>query len=276
MAFTIEMKTPMVISILNNIEKRCSIFPIEVSEQGLSLNVGSDGRGMAFSLMLDKSMFTEFAFQGDTSEGVCLSASNFKKISAKLAYPVGIESGITSGIKISSSTGRQSYNLRPVEDVIAEKAFEKTDKIRDELQKFKNSDDAIVVRVLVQDLKMGLRNVEVADKHVTMTLAGNTFDLLADSVDIDAEAIVNLVEEVDGEWERTYNINFLTDVLNILSTNDVVELYLFNDTRSLLVYLPLSEEGESFCLVNIAPIEQRRGKEEEEVEIEDDDGIDEN
>jgi len=271
MAFTMVMEKPLIISILNSLEKRCSVLPIVVTEDGLMVNVGSDGKDMAFSLMLNKNMFSEFVFQGDDSEGICLSAANFSKISAKLAYPVEIESGIGSGIKISSATGRQNYNLRPVEDVIAEKAFGKADGIRKQLSAFRESGEGIVIRLLPQDLKMGLRNVSVADKNVTITLAGSTLDLSTDSIDIDAEAVVALTEEVDGEWEKTYNVGYLESVIGILPGNNEIELHLFDDARSLLMVMPLSEEGESFCLVNIAPVEQRRGREDEI----DDDGTDE-
>jgi hypothetical protein len=266
MAFTIEMENPAVITILNSLETRCSVLPIEVSEQGLGLNVSSDGKAMAFSMMLNKNMFKEFVFQGEGVEGVCLSAANFKKVSAKLAYPVEIQSGMSNGVKISSAVGRQSYNLRPVEDVIAEKAFGKSESIRKQLDEFKKADDGIVIKLLAQDLKMGLRNVAVGGKNVTMELSGNTLELTTDSVDIDAEATVDLIETVDGDWERTYNVGYLQSIVAVLSENSEIQLHLFDDTRSLLVYLPLSEEGESFCLVNVAPVQKRRGREDVEVE----------
>jgi hypothetical protein len=270
MAFTLEMENPVVVSILNSLEAMCSILPFEVDEHGLGLNVASDGRDTAIILKFDKDMFKDFVFQGDGKEGICVNSANFKKIMSKLAYPVSMEYGLSGGIKISSTIGRQNYTVRAVEEVISEKAYEAAGRIYEQLQKHISSGEQLIAKVLAQDFKMALNNVDVMAKaektNVEITLNGDTLDFVVDSVDIDAEAIVPLVEAVDGEWTRVYNLGFLKNIIGIVSRNVEIKVHLFDDTRSIMFEMPLDDESKSFCLVNLAPVEMRRGRESAEVE----------
>jgi len=278
MAFTMEIENAGIIGIINSLQSMCSVFPFEINERGLGFNVVSDGGHMAFSLILDESMFKNFAFSGEETEIVCVAVDNFTKVSGKMTYPIQMESSMSSGIKLSSALGRQNYNIRAVEESMVDKIISKSEKAKLELENVRMADDAIIIKVLSQDLKMGLRNTDVIGKtdktNVKITLVGDSLELMVDSIDVDAEATVPLIEPVDGEWERTYNLGYLTNIVKILTDNKEIEVHLFDDARSMLLILPLQDEGKSYCLVNVAPVQQRQPREDVEVE-EDDDEFDE-
>ncbi len=268
MAFTVKFESPEIITILKSLESMCSVLPLEFSADGLGLNVVDDNKFMAFSIFFDESMLLDYNFEGDGVERITLSSKNFKDVVTKMAYPIEMTSIMDTGIKLASTTGRQSYTIKAVERDYAGTS----EKVQEQLEMLANDEDScIIIKTMHQDLKQALRNVAVADNSVKISLDGDRLELFADSIDIDAEAFVPLVEDIDGEWEKTYNVKYFLDILGVLNTNREITMRLFEDARSFIASVQLGSEGDGFCRLTLAPVTASRVEREEETDAEDDD-----
>jgi len=256
--FSLKLEKPEIIGILGSLEKFCSVLPLEFNEDGLFVDVGDDSKNMAFRFVFKPSMLGEFAFTGDESERYAVSSENFFSAMRRVSYPVEISSTLDGIIKIVSKDGRLIYRIKILDDDYSDVSS----RVREHLTVLYEAEDGLEISVMRQDLKEGLRDVEIAGKGVTMEMAGDRLEFYTKGLELEAEAEVPLLETVDGVWKKDYNVKLFQSVLNVVGGNIAVEIILFSDNRSFVAKLKLDDDG-SFCCLTLAPLTAGRPKEEE-------------
>lgn len=256
--FSLKLDSPEIIGILGSLEKFCSVLPLEFSENGLFVDVGDDSKNMAFRFVFEPSMLGEFTFTGDGSERYAVSSENFFKVMKRVSYPVDISSTLDGIIKIVSKSGRQVYRIKILDDDYSDVS----NRVREHLTALYDAEDGLIISVMRQDLKEGLKDVGLAGKNVTIEVAEDRLELSTIGLELEAEAEVPLIEAVDGSWKKPYNVKLFQSVLNVIGKNIPVEIILFSDNRSFVARLKLDDNG-SFCCLTLAPITDRKSKKEE-------------
>lgn len=267
MAFIMKVNDPLIKKIITSLESMCSVITLDFSEHGLGLNVSDDNNSAGFSFMLGSSHFEEYEFTGTGVERVSLNAKKFAKILGKMSYPFGMESTMDGSIRVLSDVGRQVYKQNLIDG--PEKYHAKSEVIREQLEKLSNDDSAIVVKIMHQDMKEALNNVGIDSKNTIIRLDVDRLELIADSMEVEAEISAPLVDKVDGEWTNTYNIKYFKDLLKVLDDNTVMTMHLYPGRKSFVLEFGWDDEV-SYCRFSLAPVLQRKKPVEvEEVEVDD-------
>ena len=262
-----KINNPLVNKIVKSLESMCSVLTFDFSEHGLGLNVSDDNNSTGFSFLLGVKHFEEYEFTGEGVERVSLNAKKFAKILGKMSYPYSMESTMDGSIRILSDVGRQVYKQNLID--APEKYHAKSEIIKEQLEKLSNDDSAIVVKIMHHDMKEALRNVGIDSKNTTIQLDGDRFELVADSMEVEAEISAPLVERVDGEWNNTYNIKYFKDLLDVLSNNAVMTMHLYPGRKSFVLEFGMDDDDTSYCRFSLAPVLRRKKPVEvEEVEVE--------
>jgi hypothetical protein len=264
MAFIIKIENPDFARIIKGLESMCSVLTFDFSERGLGLNVSDDNNSTAISMLLKNNYFTEYEFTGSGVERVSLNAQKFSKILGKMSYPFQMESTMDGSIRLVDDGGRQTYKQNLID--APEKYHAKSVNIETELDKLVNDSSAIVVEVMHQDIREALRNVGIDSKNVTISLDSERFNFVADSLEVEAEMVVPLLEAVSGKWELTYNISYFKKLLEVASTNVKMTMRLYPGRKSFVLDFDL-ENDEGYCRFTLAPVLQRKTPVETEEEV---------
>lgn len=253
-----------------------SAFSFECSKYGLGLNVTDDENSQAYSVLFSPEVFEEFSFVGEDVDNCVFDSNKFKIIISKLSFPFLMESTMDGSVKILSEVGRQSYKQNQLE--MSDKYISRNNDVKNHLLKLIQDDDAIVVKALHSDFRNALTNISIDSKVVNIVLDKDKFKLMADSLDVEAEAEVPLHESVDEKlkWEFSYNLNFLKRLIDTIRGSGLLTLRLFHDNRSMVIEADLSKNDDGYCRMTILPILKRREAEvdSDSLEVEDDDESD--
>jgi hypothetical protein len=255
LAFIITIDNPDFTKIITGLEKMCSVLTFDFSEHGLGLNVSDDGNSTGFSLLLGAGRFTEYEFTGKDVERVSLNTKKFATILGKMSYPFQMESTMDGSIRLVSKVGRQTYKQNLLD--APEKYHAKSETIRASLEQLVSDDSAIIVKVMHQDLRDALKNVGIDSKTTIISLDGDVFEFVADSMEVEAVVTAPLKESVDAKWSNAYSIKFFKNLLSIVSANEEVKMYLYPGRKSFVLELGF-EDDESYCRFSLAPVLQRK------------------
>jgi hypothetical protein len=127
-------------------------------------------------------------------------------------------------------------------------------------------DDFLVVQAMKQDLREAIKTVSIAGNNVKIDFDNDALLFTTSTLDeIDADAVVPLVEAKGDEWtwSHNYDIKLLKFLLGITKDNVPINIHLYSgDNDSILVEMPVGEAG--FARLYVAAAPDRRAEVVEE------------
>lgn len=259
--FSLTLENPTVALILSALEGAVSDFPLEINEEGIEIVTMDDEKHMAIWVHFAQDVMN-FEFDGDDRERYVVSSTMLTKALKSTAYPIEMGSLLDGSLKISSANGRQNFKIKPVRD----RNPESGDLYRNKFGTSMAGDDFLVVQAMKQDLREAIKTVSIAGNNVKIAFDNDALLFTTSTLDeIDADAVVPLVEAKGDEWtwSHNYDIKLLKFLLGITKDNVPINIHLYSgDNDSILVEMPVGEAG--FARLYVAAAPDRRAEVVEE------------
>lgn len=224
MPFSLELYDNDILKILKGITG-CSIIPLEFGPDGLFIDVGTDAKSAAYSMHFPRSYFNEYEFIGEKPEIYAIGSTNFLNLLKMLesaGLPINIESTLDGVIKFTTSDAGRHFRVKRLEGEY--EAY--MHKIRNKFSSIMGNSVAIVADIDVIPLKQALKQLKMISGNLVLNVKNDALELNAEGIEMEGDIVLNLNNELNGEWIGKFGADLLYEGVKMFETVDNMVLFL--------------------------------------------------